>query len=191
MLGNQTVLIFSYFCFLPDPTTTPLPKGELITIHNIYRSLCCSYIVLRWTQETLLHFLTIQTRNNALNHLENACSPVFLVWALWHGLDDPTYVRSLEVAIWSYLHPSISTALMRPRRPKQYCLQLVIYIYTYIYIYIHTYIPISKTLQILKYLLSTCIPFLSKRHWRWKKRDIYIFKIYFKVATFLKLPPVD
>ena len=71
MLGNQTVLIFSYFCFLPDPTTTPLPKGELITIHNIYRSLCCSYIVLRWTQETLLHFLTIQTRNNALNHLEN------------------------------------------------------------------------------------------------------------------------
>ena len=61
-----------------------------------------------------------------------ACSLVFLVWALWHGLDDPTYVRSLEVAIWSYLHPSISTALMRPRRPKQYCLQL--YIYTYIYI---------------------------------------------------------
>ena len=58
-----------------------------------------------------------------------ACSLIFLVWALWHGLDDPTYVRSLGVAIWSYLHPSISTALMRPRRPKQYCLQLVIYIY--------------------------------------------------------------
>ena len=33
------------------------------------------------------------------------------------------------MAIWSYLHPSISTALMRPRRPKQYCLQLVLYIY--------------------------------------------------------------
>ena len=29
------------------------------------------------------------------------------------------------MAIWPYLHPSISTALMRPRRPKQYCLQLV------------------------------------------------------------------
>ena len=40
-------------------------------------------------------------------------------------------VRSLVVAIWPYLHPSISTALMRPRRPKQYCLQLVIYIYIY------------------------------------------------------------
>ena len=26
----------------------------------------------------------------------------------------------------------ISTALMRPRRPKQYCLQLVIYIYIYV-----------------------------------------------------------
>ena len=26
---------------------------------------------------------------------------------------------------------------MRPRRPKQYCLQLVIYIYIYIYIYKH------------------------------------------------------
>ena len=35
------------------------------------------------------------------------------------------------MAIWPYLHPSISTALMRPRRPKQYCLQLVIYIYIF------------------------------------------------------------
>ena len=43
---------------------------------------------------------------------------------LWHGLDDPTFVRSLGVDIWPYLHLSISTALMRPRRPKQYCLQL-------------------------------------------------------------------
>ena len=41
-------------------------------------------------------------------------------------------VKSLGVAIWPYLHPSISTALMRPRRPKQYCLQLVIYICIYI-----------------------------------------------------------
>jgi len=30
--------------------------------------------------------------------------------------------------------PDISTALMRPRRPKQYCLQLVICIYIYIHI---------------------------------------------------------
>ena len=37
------------------------------------------------------------------------------------------------MAIWSYLHPSISTALMRPRRPKQYCLQLVIYIYIHFF----------------------------------------------------------
>ena len=63
-----------------------------------------------------------------------ACSLVYLVWALWHGLDDTTCVRSLGVAIKPYLHPRISTALMRPRRPKQYCLQLVIYIYMYIYI---------------------------------------------------------
>ena len=39
------------------------------------------------------------------------------------------------MAILPYLHPSISTALMRPRRPKQYCLQLVIYIYIYIYFF--------------------------------------------------------
>ena len=64
-----------------------------------------------------------------------ACSLVFLVWALWHGLDDTTCVRSLGVAIWPYLHPSISTALMRPRRLKQYCLQLYICVYIYIYIY--------------------------------------------------------
>ena len=40
------------------------------------------------------------------------------------------------------LHLSISTALMRPRRPKQYCLQLVICMYVYIHIYIHIYIYI-------------------------------------------------
>ena len=39
------------------------------------------------------------------------------------------------MAVWPYLHPSISTALMRPRRPKQYCLQLVIYIFIYTYLY--------------------------------------------------------
>ena len=56
---------------------------------------------------------------------------------IWHGLVDPTCVRSLGVVIWPYLRPGISTALMRPRRPKQYCVQLVIYIYIYIYIYMH------------------------------------------------------
>ena len=35
--------------------------------------------------------------------------------------------------------PDISTALMRPRRPKQYCLQLV-----YIYIYIYKYFKRKK-----------------------------------------------
>ena len=39
----------------------------------------------------------------------------------------------LEVAFKAHLHLSISTALMRPRRPKEYCLQLYIYIYIYIY----------------------------------------------------------
>ena len=42
----------------------------------------------------------------------------FLVRALWNGLNDPIWLR-----------PSISTALTRPRRPKQYCLQSVICIY--------------------------------------------------------------
>ena len=98
-------------------------------ISNIY---CTSHVTY------MSHVCAI--RSQSISHKCNtsyiyACSLVFLVWALWHGLDDPTYVRSLGVAIWSYLHPSISTALMRPRRPKQYCLQLVIYIYIHIYIY--------------------------------------------------------
>ena len=52
-----------------------------------------------------------------------------LVWALWHGLDVP-HVWDIWGGFIS-LTPilDISTALMRPRRPKQYCLQLVIYIY--------------------------------------------------------------
>ena len=42
--------------------------------------------------------------------------------------DDTTCVGSSEVAIAADLNSGISTALMRPRRPKQYCLQLYIYI---------------------------------------------------------------
>ena len=55
---------------------------------------------------------------------------------------DPTCVRSLGVTLLPYLHPSISTALMRPRRPKQYCLQLVIYVYIYFIVYFfNIYLP--------------------------------------------------
>ena len=39
---------------------------------------------------------------------------------------------TLEVVLRLTFIPAISTALMRPRRPKQYCLQLVICIYIYI-----------------------------------------------------------
>ena len=46
------------------------------------------------------------------------------------------------MALLPHLHPSI----MRPRRPKQYCLQL------HTYIYIH---PFSKTLQ-----FEICTPFV-------------------------------
>ena len=52
-----------------------------------------------------------------------------LVRALWHGLDDTTFVGSFGVAISLNLRPTIIAALMRPRRPKQYCLQLYIYKY--------------------------------------------------------------
>ena len=44
-----------------------------------------------------------------------------------------TYIYIYIYIYIYYPHPSISTALMRPRRPKQYCLQLVIYIYIYIF----------------------------------------------------------
>ena len=37
-----------------------------------------------------------------------------------HGLDDAISVGSFGVTILVLLHPSISTSLMRPRRPKQY-----------------------------------------------------------------------
>ena len=41
------------------------------------------------------------------------------MWDIWGGFISLTFI------------PDISTALMRPRRPKQYCLQLVIYIHIY------------------------------------------------------------
>jgi len=55
-----------------------------------------------------------------------------LVWALWHDWAVTTCVGHSR---WSYRLTfilAISTALMRPRRPKRYCLQLYIYIYIYI-----------------------------------------------------------
>ena len=83
-------------------------------------------------------------------------------WALWHGLDDSTCVRSLGVAIWPYLHPSISTALMRPRRPKQYCLQLVIYIYTHTFLKTQQYtfwFLVKKNQKI--YTIEVCLFFYT------------------------------
>ena len=47
---------------------------------------------------------------------------IYIYTLTWY--DDTTYVASSEVAIAANLNSSISTALMRPRRPKQYCLQL-------------------------------------------------------------------
>ena len=48
-------------------------------------------------------FFTIRTSQPANNIyiyiMHYACSLVYLVWALWHGLDDTTCVRSLGVAI--------------------------------------------------------------------------------------------
>ena len=53
--------------------------------------------------------------------------------------------HDIYIYIYIYIHIYviyyyISTALMRPRRPKQYCLQLVIYIYIYIKCKILTFI---------------------------------------------------
>lgn len=42
----------------------------------------------------------------------------FLVWAVWHGLDDTPCVGSFGVTILVLLHLSISTALMKLGRPN-------------------------------------------------------------------------
>ena len=83
------------------------------------------------------------------------------------------------MAIWSYLHPSISTALMRPRRPKQYCLQLVIYIYMYIYIYIYIYIH-----QIIYDLVALSSHFISSNFLFSKRKSFGHFDGYGLVGHF-------
>ena len=52
----------------------------------------------------------------------------------------PCICASSEVAIAANLNSSISTALIRPRRPRQYCLQL----YTYIYIFFPSLLHMGK-----------------------------------------------
>ena len=65
-----------------------------------------------------------------------------------------------------HLHLSISTALMRRRRAKQYCLQLVIYISVYlsIYLYIYIYIYIDDIFLIRKGDKDSLIDFLDYLH---------------------------
>ena len=60
------------------------------------------------------------------------CSLIFLVWALWHALDDTTSVGPFGVTIWLLPHPRISTALMKTIRLKQHCLQLCINLYIFL-----------------------------------------------------------
>ena len=62
------------------------------------------------------------------------CSLVFLVWVLRHGLDDPTCVRSLGVAILPYLHHYQHCT--DEAQKAETVLSAVSYIYIYIYIYI-------------------------------------------------------
>ena len=90
------------------------------------------------------------------------CSLDFLVWALWHGSDDTTCVRSLGVAILPDLHPSISTALMRPR----WWVLSAVYVYIYIYIYIYMYIYMCMCMCV--YIYDICIYIY----------DIYIWYVY-------------
>ena len=78
-----------------------------------------------------------------------------LVWALWQDWVT-AFVGSSRWLLKLHLHLSISTALMRPRGPKQYCLQLIIYI-TYVYVLLNLllyvlYILILHHLDYLHYL---------------------------------------
>ena len=57
-----------------------------------------------------------------------------LVWVLWHDWDVTTCVGHLRwLQVLTFI-PDISTALMRPRRPKQYCLQLDIALWLHVQI---------------------------------------------------------
>ena len=50
-----------------------------------------------------------------------------LIWALWYGLDVTTCMFHSRWLFKLYFHPFIRTALMRPRRPKQYRLHLNVF----------------------------------------------------------------
>ena len=64
-------------------------------------------------------------------------------------------IQTFGVAIQLYLHPSISTALMRPRRPNQYCLQLYICICIWLnWIYVNM-AAVNVYRSSAKYVLGT------------------------------------
>ena len=149
-IENIMRTFFSYFCFLPDSTTTPPPKGELITIYNIYRSLCRSYIVLRWTQEKLYYFLTFQTRNNALNHLEIlmfslVLDPYFSSFRsifVWKSrIKFGNWIRILQIYIYIYIESSVWRALRRDTQSHSESMHPL----SFFNLYIHTHIFVWKS----------------------------------------------
>lgn len=70
------------------------------------------------------------------------------------GMVQMIRVGSSEVATQPNLYPSISTALLRPRRPKQHCLQLQIILYITSVFHRHqiwkTVLPKANTLFLLR-----------------------------------------
>ena len=83
---------------------------------------------------------------------------------------------TLEVALRLTFILAISTALMRPRRPKQYCLQLVIYTFIYIYVYlyisiyisIYIYTPVYKNIAISEIYIIYMYECRKKTQARWR-----------------------
>ena len=145
MLGNQTVLIFSYFCFLPDSTTTPPPKGELITIYNIYRSLCRGYIVLRWTQEKLYNFLTFQTRKNAVNYLEILMFSLEIYIKYIYSCGKAVLNSVIEYKFFKYIYIYIENSVWRALRHNTRSHRESMRPLWFFNLYIHTYIFVWKS----------------------------------------------
>ena len=105
---------------------SPLRSKGKVLFHSHTPEGCClvncgdCHAQLNQFQETLIPIP--RTHLQARTRFLRGCS----------NINEHIYIY-IYIYLLPYLHPSISTALMRPRRPKQYCLQLVIYIYIYLY----------------------------------------------------------
>ena len=101
---------------------------------------------------------------------------------IWHGVFSPTSLEHQRGHKCSHLcqpFPSLCTALMRPNRPNQFCLQFWVYIYIYIYI--------LEGLRLYIFSIHLDLSIYRRPCVSWRPNFLFYFILFFCHKLFLSI----